>query len=395
MKSMLIFVALATLAVACGGGDTPVPAVPTLPTVSINNVTLLEGNTTTIFPFKVTLSKATDKPVTVNFATADLSAVAGTDYTAKTGTLTIPTGNTEGVIEIVVLGDTVKQEDKTFTVTLSLPTNATLSQDKGTGTIRNDDTYTLQTALDGYTTPKTYAGYNNAWADEFEASELDLTAWGYDVGGGGWGNNELQYYTNRKENAYLTGGNLVIEAKKEAFSNRDYTSARLVTKGKKEFTFGRVDIRAKLPVGKGLWPALWMLGKKIDQTSWPACGEIDIMELVGKEANKVHGTMHWGPTSTAHYQFGTNYKLATGDFSQKFHVYSLIWQADNIEILVDDVSYCRFNKSQVGNEAFPFNEPFFFIFNVAVGGDWPGSPDAATTFPQRMFVDYVRVFKKL
>ena len=225
---------------------------------------------------------------------------------------------------------------------------------------------------------------------------LDLTSWGFDVGGSGWGNNELEYYTNnRPENIFLSNGKLVIQAKKESFSGREYTSSRILTKGKREFTFGRIDIRAKLPVAKGLWPALWMLGKKIDQTSWPACGEIDIMELIGKEPNKVYGTMHWGSAVSNHQSYGTSYALSSGDFSQKFHVYSIVWELDKLEIFIDDVSFCKFDKSRVGSAAYPFNEPFFFIFNVAVGGDWPGSPDASTTFPQQMLVDYVRVFKKL
>ena len=394
MKSRLFFASFLVLSFSCKPKDDPALVTP-VPSVSINNVTLLEGNGNTIFPFKVSLSIATDKPVTINFATADVTATSGVDYTTKSGVVTIPAGNTEGVIEIIVLGDTLKQEDKTFSVNLSSPSNATLGQSQGIGIIRNDDTYTRPPGVDGYSTPTTYAGYEKAWFDEFDGTEIDATAWGYDEGGGGWGNNELQFYTKRKENAYVSNGILTIEAKKEAYSNRNYTSARLVTKGKKDFTFGRSDIRAKLPKGQGIWPALWMLGKKIDQTSWPACGEIDIMELLGHEPNKSYATMHWGSSTADHKYLGTNYKLATGDFFEKFHVFTLIWKADEIEILVDDVSINKFNKSQVGTAAYPFNEPFFFIFNVAVGGDWPKGPDATTVFPQRMIVDYVRVFKKL
>ena len=138
-----------------------------------------------------------------------------------------------------------------------------------------------------------------------------------------------------------------------------------------------------------------MLGKKIDQTSWPACGEIDIMELVGKEPNKVHGTLHWGANTASHVYQGNSYTLSSGNYSEKFHVFSLVWELDKMEIFMDDNSVFKFDKSKVGSAAYPFNEPFFLIFNVAVGGDWPGSPDASTVFPQQMFVDYVRVFKKL
>ncbi len=369
---------------------------PDPPTMSISSLALFEGDVgTSNFSFKVNLSRATDQTVTVDFATLDGTAGAGTDYIAKSGTLTFKPNVTEGVIDISVMTDTLKEPDETFSVVLSNPKNATITTGTGVATIRNDDTY-LFIPSDGYETPTTYTGYEKVWQDEFNGTSLDLTSWGFDVGGSGWGNNELQYYTNnRPENIFLSSGKLIIEAKKESYQGREYTSSRILTKGKKEFTFGRIDIRAKLPVGKGIWPALWMLGKKIDQTSWPACGEIDIMELVGTNPNKVHGTMHWGANTAGHQSYGTNYTLSSGDFSDKFHVYSLVWELDKIEIFMDDISYCKFDKSKVGAAAYPFNEPFFLIFNVAVGGDWPGSPTAATVFPQQMAVDYVRVFKKL
>jgi beta-glucanase (GH16 family) len=373
---------------------TPI-VVPEPPTVSISSIALFEGDATTTFNFKVNLSRAYDQAVTVDFATADGTAGAPSDYIAKTGTLTISPQSTEGVISITVVGDTLKEADETFTVVLSNAKNATMSVNTGTATIRNDDTYVFIPS-DGYTTPETYTGYDKVWQDEFSGTTLDLTSWGFDVGGGGWGNNELQYYTNnRPENVFIDNGKLVIQAKKESFSGNAYTSTRLLTKGKREFTYGRIDIRAKLPVANGIWPALWMLGKKIDQTSWPACGEIDIMELVGKEPNRVHGTMHWGANTAGHQSYGTNYTLQSGTYADKFHVFSMLWEADKIEIFMDDISYCKFDKTRVGSAAYPFNEPFFLIFNVAVGGTWPGSPDASTVFPQQMVVDYVRVFKKL
>jgi beta-glucanase (GH16 family) len=292
------------------------------------------------------------------------------------------------------LGDTLKQADKQFEVVLSNPTNATLGTSTGIGTIRNDDTY-LFVPSEGYITPETYAGYEKLWNDEFNGTSLDAATWTRETGGGGWGNNELQYYTDRTDNAFVSNGNLTIEAKKENFDTRQYTSARLITKGKKDFTFGRVDIRAKLPKGKGIWPALWMLGKNIDQVKWPNCGELDIMEVIGSIPNRVHGTVHYGPqgASSSTQKTGT-YTLPSGDFSDKFNVYSLIWTLDNMEILVNDISFFKTNRTTIGS-IYPFNEPFFMIFNVAVGGNWPGSPDATTVFPQQMTVDYIRVFKKL
>jgi beta-glucanase (GH16 family) len=397
MKKIFLLLPIVIAFANCGEKDKPVVPVLLPPSIIISSISPFEGDApTSTVTFKVNLSSAFDQAVTVDFATADGTAGAPSDYIAKTGTLTIPAKSTEGSIEITVVGDTLREADETFSVTLSNPKNATISTGVGTATVRNDDTYVFIPS-DGYTTPAAYTGYINEWSDEFSGSALDLTSWSFDVGGSGWGNNELQYYTNnRPDNIYLSNGNLIIQAKKEAFSGKEYTSSRIITKGKKEFTFGRIDIRAKLPVGKGIWPALWMLGKKIDQVNWPSCGEIDIMELVGKEPNKVHGTLHWASASNSavRVQYGTSYTLNSGTYADKFHVFSVIWEADKVEIFMDDISYYKFSRSNVGAAAYPFNEPFFLLFNVAVGGDWPGSPDASTIFPQQMVVDYVRVFKK-
>jgi hypothetical protein len=376
-------------------GEKAKPVTPDPATISISSIAVFEGDTpNSKVTFKVNLSRATDQTVSVDYLTTDGTAGAGTDYVSKSGTLEFKPQVTEATIELNIVGDTLKEADETFNVILSKPINAFLTTSTGVATIRNDDTYIFIPA-DGYITPDNYTGYEKTWQDEFSGTSLDLTSWGFDVGGGGWGNNELQYYTeNRPENVFLNNGNLVIQAKKESFSGREYTSSRLITKNKRTFTFGRVDIRAKLPKGKGVWPALWMLGTKIDQVSWPNCGEIDIMEVIGSIPNRVHGTVHYGPQGAGSTQKTGTYTLPTGDFSDKFHVFSLNWTADNMEFLMDDIVYFRTNRSQVGS-IYPFNEPFFFIFNVAVGGNWPGAPDATTVFPQQMVVDYVRVFKKL
>lgn len=392
MKNMLLILSLFIYG-ACGDKNTDTPQ-PTLPSVSINNVTLFEGDGLTTFPFKVTLSESTEKDVTVSFTTKDNTAIAGKDYEMQSGTLTIPANSKEATISIVVVGDTIKQADKQFDVVISNPVNATMNGDKGTGTIRNDDDY-VYVPLDGYATPESYAGYVSLWKDEFSGTAIDNSIWGYDIGNSGWGNNESQYYTNSPNNSFISDGNLVIEARKENYQGSEYTSARLLTKNKQTFTFGRVDIRAVLPKGQGIWPALWMLGTKIDQTGWPYCGEIDIMEIIGSEPDKVHGTIHFGPQgATQSTQLTGTHTLSSGDFSDKYHVFSLIWSQDNIEILVDDISYFKVSKTQVG-AIYPFNEPFFVIFNIAVGGNWPGYPDATTVFPQRMWVDYIRVFQKI
>ncbi len=244
----------------------------------------------------------------------------------------------------------------------------------------------------GYSTPLSYDGYSLIWNDEFNGTELDTDVWKYETGTGsnGWGNNELQYY--RKENTSVQDGYLIIEAKKESFGGRNYTSSRLITEGNKSFKYGRIDIRAALPKGQGIWPALWMLGSNFGTAGWPACGEIDIMEMIGGEGNDntVHGTVHWDHAGS-YASYGNSQTLASGIFADKFHVFTLVWTASTIEWFVDDV---RFNVIDITPaELSEFQEKFFFIFNVAVGGNWPGSPDASTSFPQRMIVDYVRVFQ--
>ncbi len=245
---------------------------------------------------------------------------------------------------------------------------------------------------EGFKTPESYNGYQLVWRDEFD-KEIDKLSWTFEIGRGhnGWGNNELQYYTD--QNATVQDGYLIITAKKEDVRGAEYSSTRMITKGKKEFTFGRIDIRAKIPEGQGVWPALWMLGANIDSVGWPASGEIDIMEVVGHEANKVYGTMHWGPHHTQHKSKGNFKILGTGKFSDKFHVYSLLWKPDEINVLVDDEVYFTFTRADAGDDPYPFNSPHYLLFNVAVGGNWPGSPDASTVFPQHMIVDYVRVFQ--
>ncbi len=247
----------------------------------------------------------------------------------------------------------------------------------------------------GYTTPLSYAGYNLVWQDEFVGTALS-NDWTQEIGVGnnGWGNNELQYY--RAENTEVRDGYLFIKALKQEFNGRAYTSSRIITKGAKSFKYGRVDIRAALPKGQGMWPALWMLGDNISSVGWPKCGEIDIMELVGgggvgRGDNYVHGTAHWDDNGQ-HASFGDFNKLSSGTYADEFHVFSIIWDATTIKWYRDNIKYHELTIS--GSELSEFRQNFFFIFNVAVGGDWPGSPDASTQFPQHMVVDYVRVFQK-
>lgn len=245
----------------------------------------------------------------------------------------------------------------------------------------------------GYSTPETYTGYNLVWRDEFNGDVLNSDYWTHEIGTGsnGWGNNELQYY--RAQNTTIEEGNLVIEAKKENFGGRSYTSSRIITKDKKSFKYGRVDIRAAMPKGQGIWPALWMLGSNFSTVGWPACGEIDIMEMIGGTGkdNTVHGTVHWS-NNGSYASYGQSYTLPSGILADKWHVFSIIWNENTITWFIDDIQYNVIDITPGGLSE--FREEFFFIFNVAVGGNWPGSPDGTTVFPQRMAVDYIRVFQK-
>ncbi|WP_233182629.1 glycoside hydrolase family 16 protein [Paenibacillus sonchi] len=233
--------------------------------------------------------------------------------------------------------------------------------------------------------------WNLAWSDEFDGTSLNTSNWTAEIGTGnsGWGNNELQYYTNRPQNLQVTGGNLVITALKESYNGSSYTSARIKTQGKKSFTYGKIEARIKLPSGQGLWPAFWMLGTNIDVpgVGWPKCGETDIMERVNNNAF-VNGTVHWDANGQADY----GQISGTLDFSQ-YHVYSIEWDAKYIRWFVDGNQFNEFYIENGTGNTEEFQKPSFLLLNLAVGGNWPGSPNAATPFPAQMLVDYVRVYQ--
>ncbi|MCC3151757.1 glycoside hydrolase family 16 protein [Hymenobacter sp. BT770] len=236
---------------------------------------------------------------------------------------------------------------------------------------------------------RNYADYTDlVWSDEFDAGTLDATKWKYDLGGGGWGNNELETYTNSTDNVFLSGGNLTIKAIRSGTGS--YTSGRILTKSKKDFVFGRIDVRAQVPKGKGVWPAIWMLGSDIDQNNWPKCGEIDIMELRGSKPRELLTTMHFQNTQGVHGQQGTT-QMQPADLSDGFHTYSAVRSKDQTRFYVDGQQYYTFGTG--GASPNPFNNPFFVVLNVAIGGDFDGNPDASTTFPQQMQVDYVRYYQ--
>ena len=274
---------------------------------------------------------------------------------------------------------------------------------------------TTQSAKSKTPSPSAPKNFTLVWSDEFNGpngSAPDPKKWTYDLGGDGWGNNELETYTDRRENSHIENGNLVITLRKETYEGgdhieREYTSARLKTLGLFSQAFGRFEARIKIPAGQGIWPAFWMLGDNIKAAGWPKCGEIDIMENIGKEPGKVHGSIHGPLSNGTATDLTAPAELASGkDFSDAFHVYAVEWEPAEIRFYVDSTQYATFTPQTpitipgaapaVGPAeaagAWVFDHPYFLLLNVAVGGDWPGPPDASSTYPQTMLIDYVRVY---
>lgn len=235
------------------------------------------------------------------------------------------------------------------------------------------------------------------WSDEFDGTTLDLTKWTPQIGDGcdinlcGWGNNELEYY--RAENAVVSNGTLKIIAKQESFQGRNYTSARLRTINKGDWTYGRFEARMKLPTAQGMWPAFWMLSTDEAYGGWPQSGEMDIMELVGKEPDRAHGTIHYGNPYPNNSSQSASFQLNSGTFSDDFHTFALEWEPGVIRWYVDDYLFATKTSADVAPLRWPFDQRFHLLLNLAVGGNWPGNPNSSTTFPQTMEVDYVRVYE--
>lgn len=232
-------------------------------------------------------------------------------------------------------------------------------------------------------------GKKLVWEEQFNAKELDLNNWNVELGDGcpncGWGNNERQLYTN--ENQKLKNGFLVITAKKE---DEKYTSSRITTKGKKEFQYGYFEARAKLPVGAGIWPAFWMLGANIDKVGWPKCGEIDILEYVGKEPHTVFTSLH---TQDSHGNTINTKKTVIETIEQGFHLYAIDWNPDKIDFYVDNQLVYRFQPDNKTEAVWPYNQPFYFLVNMAIGGNFGGPAVDDSIFPQEFKIDYIRVYQ--
>jgi beta-glucanase (GH16 family) len=237
------------------------------------------------------------------------------------------------------------------------------------------------------------------WEDDFDGiagESPDSAKWTYDIGTGanGWGNSELQYYTDRPENISMDGeGNLAITARSESFGGSSFTSARIKTQNLFEQAYGRFEARLKTPWGPGIWPAFWMLGSNINEVSWPQCGEIDIMELRGQQPNLINGTLH-GPGYSGGSAITKVFGFENDRFDVDYHLFAVEWGVDYVDFFVDDTLYQRLTPDDVKGE-WVYDHPFFMILNVAVGGNYVGFPTAQTPFPQTMLVDYVKVYKEV
>lgn len=382
-----------------GDGSMTNPPAANLPTLSVVEATsTLEGTGgETTVTIDIELTGTYSNAVTVNVKTYDASALSGLDFVPIDETITFTSPETKKEITLNVVADEAKEGIEFFYVQLQDEQNANTGNIKTKVVINNDDADVPVVGDDGYATPDTYPSWKLAWSDEFSDAEINRDNWTFEMGDGcpnlcNWGNNERQWYSDQPENARTENGNLIIEAQKSGSSN--YTSARMISKDKQNFGFGRIDIRAKMPEGQGIWPALWMLGKNIDAVGWPACGELDIMELVGHKPNTIHGTAHYGPAFPNNKLNGATFSGVGGDYSEDYHVFSLVKNQGSVFWYIDDIVYHEITPQKLGNDPYPFNGEFFMVMNIAVGGNWPGDPDETTVFPQQMIVDYVRYFER-
>jgi beta-glucanase (GH16 family) len=234
-------------------------------------------------------------------------------------------------------------------------------------------------------------GWELVWHDEFDGTVIDSANWSYDIGAGGWGNGEAQYYTSRPENARVENGMLVIEACQEKYEDSYYTSARLKTQGLQSFQYGRIEARLKVPSGDGLWPAFWMLGADFDGNNWPDCGEVDIMEYIGREPDLIMGTLH-GPGYSGALGL-SQWNRQEYAIADDFHTYAIEWKAGQIDWYYDGERYFTVTPADVGDRQWVFDHPFFIILNLAMGGQLAGPIGLDTVFPAHLYVDYVRVYQ--
>ncbi|MFK7921092.1 MAG: family 16 glycosylhydrolase [Bacteroidia bacterium] len=355
----------------------------------VPSTTIAENATATQSTLSVQLNGTINAPITATYELREVSAKFDIDLKSLSGDLNFDPENLETQIPIELIDDDALELGESFEIVINYSGQQWVTQILITD---NDNIEAAQRDADGFITPDSYPSMELVWSDEFDGSSLNEADWTYELGNGcdkglcGWGNNELQVYSNEEANLKLADGRMTITARND---NNQYSSARIITQDKKEFRYGRIDARAIMPKGQGIWPAIWMLGANINDVSWPMCGEIDIMEIVGHKPATTHGTVHYDDNG---YKYsGSSYNLVGEDFSDEFHVYSIVWDRDIIKWYIDNTLFKTFEKNNIGT--YPFNQGFFFIMNVAIGGNWPGDPDGSTVFPQEMVLDYIRIFQ--
>lgn len=353
---------------------------------SLESIKFSEGNSLSSQLLNVQVKGTLQSDLTVSYQLKEGTAKFDQDLKSTSGQLTLLASQPTAQVPVEILGDEYLELTESFDLVITYegqeyPLTVEITDD--------DPMEEILISSTGFYTSNVHPSMQLVWSDDFSGTQLNMNNWTHELGNGcsvgvcGWGNNELESYTSDPANIFVSNGAVTIRALNNA---GNYTSARIKTQGKVNLQYGRIDVRAKLPYGQGIWPAIWMLGEKITSVNWPACGEIDIMELVGHEPQKVHGTVHYSNDGYKNSTGSTS--LTSGDFSDQFHVFTIIWEKNKITWYVDNKSFKTFETTVA-----TFNNPFFFILNVAVGGNWPGSPDVSTSFPQEMVVDYVRVFQ--
>ncbi len=400
MKKFLLLVLMPMFLWTCSSEDEGnTQPVLTGPELNIINYDITEGTEAKVLNIRVGFKEAVTSTTVLTYELVDGTAIADEDFEAISATqLVFTEGESNKDFPLTILGDLLNEETESFQVRL-FSSAGSFDEANTTITIFDDDNSIGDLVIPGgETSPMSYPDMELVWSDEFQTNELNESDWTFEIGNGcpnicGWGNNELEFY-QRDNVSFRDNDYLIIEARPEQVGSNQFTSSRIITQDKVEVKYGRVDIRAVLPTGRGLWPALWMLGANIDQVGWPACGEMDIMELIGSDPGTVHGTFHYGNSFPEHMFEGSGSALTNNEiFNDEFHIFSLVWEEDHVQVLRDNQLVHEIRPENTEPQNYPFNEDFFFIFNVAVGGNWPGSPTSTTPFPQHMIVDYIRVFQ--
>lgn len=385
----------------CQDPESNVPIITAKPVIHIADGFALEGTTGTL-RVDVQVVGSHRQPIIVQYTTKSVTATKGEDFLDVTATLkfeSTDTLETKSILLKIIDNDVFEQEEY-FEVHFTTDTTV-VSLDKSIRVwIKDDDIDFRDNNLSGFITPINREGWSLLWSDEFGGTGLDMEYWTPVIGNGcpnlcGFGNNQKQYY--RAENLAIDSGVLTFTALPEDFENNHYTSGRITSLDKFTFTFGRVDIRAKLPYSKGVRAALWMQGQDVDMVGWPERGEIDLMELRGDMPNTVGSTVHYKNINGKHvFPPAKKYTLDSGNFSDEFHVFSMVWEEDKIDFYVDEIhsgtiTFSNFNFFENKN---PFLKENYILFNVAVGGVGGGDPDNTTIWPQKMAVDYIRVYQQ-